>query len=810
MFCDNIDFISSDNIENISILKDASAAAIYGVKAANGVIIVTTKKGVQGAPVISYNGYAAMQVPTNIVPLTNKEQYIEFFNLANKNMPGWIDKTPNDYPANTDWYSELVHPAFMHNHSIDVSGATDKNSYSLGLNYFEQDGTLYEDNAYERYNIRARFEQKAAKWLTIGASTIYTNYNKQSAAESALRSAYVNPPVYGVYNDNNLQAYPERFDSPQNYGYSNAYGNPVATAYYHYDHVKGNRLLLSTFADFNIYQGKLKFKTSYNVDVLQMETKGYIPESYVGGSQGTNQSELTETFENQTMHIIDNILSYSDSKNNHNYTIMLGQSTRMQNMRKLWGKAINVPNTDEKSMYLKTGSGRDRNNNDDAWRYNGLSAFMRGTYNYADRYLLSLTFRADASSKYQEKWGYFPSLGAGWVLTQEDFMAGQKVFDFLKVRASWGMLGNDNVPSNSGIAVAVPGVNSSGVFGDNLVDGLGQQTAVAPNYLKWERVTEWNAGVDATFLKRRLSAEFDYYYRVTDNVVYSAPVSAGIELLGNNGKVLNTGAELTINWSDRAGRDFDYHIGMNATTIHNEVLELQGREYIPGASVPGGFATRTAVGHPIGAFYGYELDRIAKNTAEGGAGYPIYKDNDGVEGITEADKTYLGSPIPYLIGGLELGCSYNLGKERGIIDFNLSFYGQAGNKIFNQKRLNRATYPDGNYDMDYYENAYTSNNKSGIYPSPEAYNQGVVQQPNSFFVESGSFIRIQNVQVGYTIGSIPHIAALRVYLSADRPFSYFTYNGFSPEISGSPIATGIDNQVYPMSAIYSVGLKVNF
>jgi TonB-linked SusC/RagA family outer membrane protein len=820
MFVDNLDFISADNIETMSILKDASAAAIYGVKAANGVVIVTTKKGMEGKPVISYDGSVSVQVPVNIVPMTNKEQYIDFWNLANQNVTGWTPRNPNNYPANTNWYKELIGPAIMHNHSIDVSGATESTNYSVGLNYFSQDGTMKVDNNYERLSIRGRFEQKATKWLSVGASILFTNFNQKSEEQAALRQAYVNPPVYPVYNSDNTSAYPVNFDSPQRYGYPNSFGNPVAAAYYRNNRTKGNRFLASAFADINIWKDKLKFRSSYNVDFHNTINFNYQPENFVGGSQGTAHSNLTEKITANFNQIIDNVFTYSDSKNKHSYTVTLGQSTRMFKQNFIEGTAKDVPNTDEQSIYLKTGSAKDRNNNDGAEMLNGLSAFARATYNYGEKYLLSATFRADASSKYQQKWGYFPSFGAGWVISEEDFMKKSKGIDFFKLRVSWGMLGNDNVPANSGVALALPGIGSSAVFGDNLVDGLGQQTKVAPNYLKWEVVSEWNVGLDFAFLNKRLTAEIDYYYRVTNNVVYNAPVSGTTdELLGNYGKVLNTGVEFSLGWKDRAGSNFSYNINLNATTIHNKVLELDGREFLPGAQVTNGYATRTQAGHPIGSFYGYRMTGIAKSHTEGDIGYPIYFDKDG-NGITPDDMVFLGSPIPYLIGGLEFGCSYNFGKKAGAIDFGISFYGQAGNKIFNQKRMNRSVFPDGNYDLNYYNNAYTSNNKNGIYPSPEAFNRSIVQQPNSFFVEDGSFLRIQNIQIGYTITGIPKISSLRIYLSADRPYSLFSYNGFSPEVSksfnsagvatGSPITSGIDNNIYPMSAIYSVGLKLSF
>ena len=229
----------------------------------------------------------------------------------------------------------------------------------------------------------------------------------------------------------------------------------------------------------------------------------------------------------------------------------------------LSGSAQDVPGIDEQSKYLVTGSFRDRNAWDGASAYNGLSFFTRGTYNYSDKYLATFTFRADASSKYQEKWGFFPSVGLGWVLTGEDFMANQKLFDYLKVRTSWGMLGNDNVPANSSVTLGQTGAGSSGIFGDQLIDGVGAQTVVQ-NYLKWEVVNEFDIGVDFAFLKSRLSGEADYYHRVTNNVVFYAPIATGggvAELLGNNGSVLNHGFELNLKWKQNVREKLSYNIG---------------------------------------------------------------------------------------------------------------------------------------------------------------------------------------------------------------------------------------------------------
>jgi hypothetical protein len=260
---------------------------------------------------------------------------------------------------------------------------------------------------------------------------------------------------------------------------------------------------------------------------------------------------------------------------------------------------------------------------------------------------------------------------------------------------------------------------------------------------------------------------------------------------------------------------FNYHVGINATTIRNRVVSLDGmREYIPGALVRGNYSTRTQVGHPIGSFWGYEIEGVYGSEAEAlrdpvnqtvkGEGFFKYRDRNGDNVINDEDKTFLGSPIPWLTLGLDFGFDI-----KGF-DFSLTLQAQIGNKILNAKRMNRDVFPDGNYDLDFYENAWRADRKSNVYPSPDAYNNGFTQQANSFFVEDGSYFRIQNVQLGYTFSRIKYLSSIRVYIAAQRPLTLFGYKGFTPEVSGSPIATGIDTNTYPMQAIYTLGLNMKF
>ena len=819
VFVDDLGFLSPGDIQEMTVLKDASASAIYGVRAANGVVIITTRRGQTGKAIITYDGYVGIQTPVNVMKLAGRDQYVELLNEANASVPGYVPKVASDYPNTTDWYAALLRNALTHSHSLDVSGANDKTNYSVGLAYYDQEGIMKADNNYDRLNFRARLDQTVSKWLDLGVNTVVSRYAQTTSDASAFFQAFVNPPVYGVINNDNTAAYPVKYDSPQLYGFGNSYANPYAIAHYNENGEKGLNLVFSVYAQAQFLDNRLKLRTSYNLDYGTYRTQSYIPEYFVGGSQGVTVSSLAKTFAQSDRHIIDNTITYADRIGPHSFSVMLGQSTRIERFTALSGSAVSVPAYDEQSKYIGNGSNSNSSVNDLSpapYLYRGVSFFTRGTYNYKDRYLATLTFRADGSSKYNEKWGYFPSAGLGWVLTSEPFMAQQNAVDFLKLRASWGQLGNDSVPANSTLILGNIGTGVSAVFGDNLYDGLGAQT-VLQNFLKWEVVSEWDVGVDFAFLRNRLSGELDYYHRTTDNVVFYVPIATGggtAELLSNNGRVLNSGFELTLGWADSVGKDFQYNIGLNLSTIANKVLELQGRDYIPGASVRGNYSTRTQVGYPVGAFWGYEVEGVYASDEQAAAdpvwqevkaaGYFKYRDIDGNGVINEADKTYLGSPIPWLIGGLDFGLVW-----KGL-DFSLTLQGQVGNKVLNAKRMNRDVFTDGNYDLNFYQNAWRPSRLSDTYPSAAAYNSAFVQQANSFFVEDASYFRIQNVQVGYTFSNLKGISSLRVSLTAQRPYTYFRYNGFTPEVSGSPIASGIDTSTYPLQSTYTLGLKISF
>ena len=261
-FVDNLDFISPNDIEDMTVLKDASASAIYGVRAANGVVIITTRHGTKGAPAILYDGYVGVQIPVNVMKLANKSQYIGLLNEANSSVAGYEPKDPSKLPAGVDWYSVLLRNAMTQNHSLGVSGATDKTNYSAGLSYFNQEGILNAENAYDRLNFRSKLDQTVNSWLSVGVNIVLSRYTRTSSDNNAFFQAFVNPPVYDIYNDANEAAYPVKYDSPQLYGFGNSYANPVAVARYNENSEKGTNLVFSTYAQLSFLNGKLNFKTS--------------------------------------------------------------------------------------------------------------------------------------------------------------------------------------------------------------------------------------------------------------------------------------------------------------------------------------------------------------------------------------------------------------------------------------------------------------------------------------------------------------------------------------------------------------------
>lgn len=824
MFFDNIDFLNNNDIQDLSILKDASAASIYGVRAANGVVLVTTKKGTLNKPAtITYDGYVGFQQTTNVLKMANSEQYRTMLTEMNGST-SVIDKATKLWGGlpNTSWYDELLRTAITHNHSVDISGGTDKASYSVGASYLFQEGIMDAKNDYNRFNLRTQADYRAFSWLKVGVNVMLSNSEQNAPKSSAWAAAYRVPSIMPVYDDKNEMASPIKYASPSQVGLSEYYFNPVAIANYNEAKNTSLRVLPSFYAQIDFLPEKLFFKTTYSQDINILQERTFTPVYNVGSDQVNKVSTLEK--KNNIYHswILDNVLTYRERFGDHGLTAMVGNSVREENWRNLWGKASGVPGGHEEYYYLNQGNADGRTTGDDGSSYRGVSFFGRVAYDYKSKYLLSATMRADGSSKYQEKWGYFPSIGAAWNISEEDFMQGQKWADYFKLRASWGKLGNDKIKASDGFASIKQNMETSGIFGNSAIPGY--TNVVYFSWLGWEVVNETNVGVDFKTLNSRLSVEADWYYRLTENAVIEAPLPMGAgNLLGNNGEILNTGVEVSVNWSDRIGKDFSYFVGANITTLHNEVKNLNGLPYLYGGSAE--FRTISKLGGEMNAYYGHEIEGVYQNAAEIAAD-PIavanglnpgdfkYKDQNVDGKINDDDRVVLGSYIPNFTYGINLGFSYKN------FDFSAVMQGVAGNQIVNRKRGDRRWHSEINYDADMVENRWTGEGSTNSYPSAAGtINPWNIAKFNSFYVEDGSYFRLQNVQAAYTFPKKDFgkfkMPSIRLSLAAERPLTIFKANSFSPELTGknadgttSDAAIGFDTEVYPLAATYTFGLRI--
>ena len=828
MFYDDINFLNNSDIQEMSVLKDASAAAIYGVRAANGVVIITTKKGKRNQNAkITYNGYVGVQSATNVLKMANSEQYAQMLLEANydayvANMKASIDRYGGSYAdadfhnwtfgANTDWYNELLRKAVITNHSIGISGGSEKAVYSLGVSYLYQDGIMDADNNYKRLNFRAAVDYDATSWLKVGFSGVFSNSTQINPNNSAWKEAFNSPSIYPVYDENNAEAFPEKFASPASVGFTSNFYNPVATAKYNNSRNENYQVLSNFYAQFNILPERLNFKTNYSYDYTGTRGRSYIKPYYVSSWQQKSVSELTKSTTNYYNYIWDNTLTYSDKFGDHKVGAMLGYSMRQQQYRYLWGKASNVPEGKDEYMYLGQGDADGVTLGDDGYCYRGQSYFARLNYDYAGKYLLMFTMRADGSSKYQEQWGYFPSVGAAWVMSQESFMQNQKAFDYLKLRASWGRLGNDHVAASDGFASINTGNGASGVFGNTTIPGF-QNTSYF-SYLKWELVDEANVGVNFSTLNNRLNVDLDWYHRMTKRAVISPRLPFSNDVLaGNYGKILNTGFDVAATWSDRIGNDFKYSIGLNMSFLKNRVKDLGGTDYVKGGK------TINMVGEEMNSFYGFKVVGIYQNDAECAAD-PIavanglvpgdfkYEDVNGDNVIDGNDRQTLGAYIPNLTYGVNLGFSWKN------LDFELTTYGQAGAQMYNRKRALRYSQSNFNFDESQYKNRWTGEGSTNEHPSAAALVKGwnvSDQKVNSYFVESADFFRIQNITLAYNFRNLKMgnytLPGLRLSLTADRPFTTFSANAFTPELSDSE---GWDVEVYPLTSTYTFGVQIDF
>ncbi len=829
MFFDNIDFLNPNDIATMSILKDASASAIYGVRASNGVVLIETKSGgYNQKPEIIYDGYYGTQVPQNVLKMANTQQFaqyvnetgspadIEFLNNAIQRF-GRSRVDPNLPNVNTDWYSEIMSPASIQNHSLTFNGGGDRTRYSIGGSYFEQNGLMKERrNEFKRLNFRVKLDADLRDWITVGGNLNISTARRYNADDGAWFRAYNTVPILPKFDPLNTGATGTEvpLSNAQLIGYRGNQ-NPFYSILFSDNRNNIAKIMGNFYADLELVPNKLSFKTAYNYNIDQINTRN-VSFAYNDGVT-ERQSSLSRSNFTRYNQIWDNFFTYNDNWGKHNLTAVLGQSFRSETFEALSarGEGLNPEPAfgQEEFWYLSNSTNFDLNAiGDGGERLFFQSFFARVAYNYNDRYLVYGTVRRDGNNKFQQQWGNFATIGAGWVISSEDFF-NVPAISFLKIRGSWGQLGNDGISPS----VGVPTLQENNLAIDD-VRIIGRRLNPTFDLIdRWETTVEKNFGLNATLFKDRLSVEADYFIRDTRNLAVSIipPVFRATERR-SVGEIRNQGLELTVNWNERINDDFSFYLGGNITTLKNTVLNLGGPNHLDAGSAE--FRQRSIIGEPYLAFFGYEVEGVFQNQEQiNSSGYTQefindnslvpgdfkFKDQNGDGVVNDEDRVVLGSFLPTFTYGINAGFSYK--------NFNFStlLQSQRGHNILNRKRGELIFTNDTNLDAELISNLWRGEGTSNVYPSASGLRRGWNQNMSSYFVEDGSFFRIQNVQMTYSLINQElfgvAMPSTRITLTAERPLTLFNYNGFNPEVPN-----GIDRQVYPIPAIYTVGLNVTF
>ncbi len=821
---DDISFLNSADIDNISVLKDASSEAIYGIRAANGVVLITTKKGKRGEkPVINYSGFVGNQVVTNQIKMATGSQYEQMINEQTilNGKPAYYSNPASS--GNTDWYHQILRNAMVTNHQISIAGGAEKSTYNLSFGYYNQDG-IVKTNNYNRYTLHLQNDYQITRALKVGitaAGNISKSNNINGGIFHQLYSAAPNVPVYyadGTYGDpNDFQV-----------GSSNQF-NPQVTMDFYNDNTKTYKLNANAYLDLKITKS-ITFHSSIGGDFEQGENINYAPVYTATLAQRNTVSKLNARREENRNWILENTLTYTKKISDHSFKFLIGQGAQEYKYYKLEVSAQDVP-PGSGNQYFSLGNSSTSNVTDAGTLSRVNSYFGRLNYAYADKYLLTATLRADGSSKFSgnNRWGYFPSVGLGWVVSNEKFMQNQNIFNSLKLKGSWGKIGNVSVPANLSVLTVTQSNQFVYVGGNGTTSPGASINTVVPPTTYWERGVGTDVGLEASLLHNRLYAELDWYNKKTEKAIFDIPILGSIgtssgSIIGNQATFQNQGFEFLLTWKDQINKDWNYSISANAGINNNKVLEVStGANAIYQQVGPTGganFNTRTIVGEPIGEFFGYQVVGIFQSATDilnykSKAGAVIqpqaqpgdfkYLDVNGDGVINAKDKVVLGNPNPKLVFGINTSLAYKA------FDFSLDLQGVSGVQIYNANYGLR--YGTENYTEDFYKNRWHGEGTSNVYPSANI-GGSTNYLSNSFYVEDGKYIRIRNIQLGYTFPFAclqkAGISKLRVFANAQNPFNFFPYRGFSPEVGGAPTKAGVDVNVYPLYATYNFGVNLTF
>ncbi|MGI6232545.1 MAG: SusC/RagA family TonB-linked outer membrane protein [Prevotella sp.] len=856
-----LDYLNPSDIQSISVLKDAASGAIYGTRAANGVILVTTKKGKKGRTSVNYNFSYGWQNPWKKRDVLNATEYAIMMNegLVNAGQEPIYDD-PYSYGEGTDWQEEVFNDnAGVSNHELNISGASDRVNYYLSMGYYHQDGIVggnYNRSNYRRLTLRANSQYllfddtKTRDWLNKLTVTVNLSYarvksksidaNSQwgSVLGSALYlSPILTPTVTGAAADAQSSLYGSQYMLYDSNGEmytvpGSSYqemNNPLAMLSLPGDEGWSHKFVANFAGDLSIGWG-LKYRISYSADMSFWGSDGYTPLYYLSGNNKSTITNAHQTSDRGTVWQLENTLTWDKVFGDHTINLVVGQSALKSNGRNLYGMIQNVTGLQygKPNMNFASGlqeDGEQATSGGPANEHRLSSYFFRASYNYAERYMAQFTIRRDGSSRFgaNHRYATFPSFSLGWNITNEPFMQNKiKWLSNLKLRASWGKNGNDNIGDFSYAAYSASGYN--GVFGKSESTWTGTQAGQLPNPdLKWEESEQTDIGLDFGFFRNALTFSVDVYKKKTNGMIISMPIPNYVGAtapLGNVGDMTNEGVEMETSYKWRIA-DAQFHVKGNLSYLKNRLdnlgnstgfLDLDNMQNT-------GTITRASNGEPFPYFYGYKTDGIFQTMeevnsyvdADGNVIQPDaqpgdvrFVDINGDGTIDASDRTKIGKGMPDWTYGLTFTANWRN------FDFMFMFQGTIGNDIYDATR--RTDVKPANLPS-YMLNRWTGPGTSNKYPR-FVVGDGTNWQSSDLYITDGSYFRLKNIQLGYTIPQEltrkVFIKSLRVYVAAENLFTLTKYAGYDPEISSGGTSLGVDYGVYPQSRTFTVGFNLGF
>ncbi|TKG93744.1 TonB-dependent receptor [Puteibacter caeruleilacunae] len=821
--------INPNDIESMDILKDAASAAIYGARAANGVIIITTKRGKKGKGVVAYNGYYGVQKIYNPIKTMTGSQYASYINdlRATVGAPQVFDN-PASFGEGTDWVDEITQVAPMQDHQVSLSGGGEKGSYLLSLGFMDQEGTTI-GTSFERITVRSNGDRQINDWLKVGSNISFSKSKQRAVGgsrenfNSIITSAYSFYPTIPVYDENG------DYSATDKNGFYKPVANPLFIAERTSYPPVTNRFMGNLYAEIKVLEN-LKFKSAVSYTYNSNHNKG-ISDTYDLGAALQDRQYVSRSQSYSSNMLIENTISYDFDLNGQKLQMVLGQSFEDYDSENL---SVGTGYADNGHYVVDANGVEVPSIGNNVQEYSMSSFFGRVFYNYDERFLITANFRADGSSRFgaNNKWGYFPSVSAGWRVSEEDFFPENSWISSMKLRAGWGQVGNNEIGNYSFSAPMQSGFGYP--FGDvagTRLNGMAT-TRIANPDLKWETVTQYSFGLDASLFDGKMNVVAEYFNKNHSDMLVPVQQSGvtGISydftpgtMTQNIAELSNSGIELAVDYRGNLG-EVGYSIGGNITTFNNEVKKVGGKGYYETFPFQGTSLVRTQEGRELGEFYGFVSDGLfqsadevtshAFQTAGTAPGDIRFKDLSGPEGtpdgkIDDYDKTFIGSPVPEF--------TYGLNTEFDYKNWTLTaqFTGSYGNDIANLTKRSLLDVTRGENKMDY--TPWSVSNSTSIYPRAHANDPNKNMRFSDYYVEKGSFFRCKLIQVGYTLPSDMlksfDISRLRIYGSIQNPFTITNYSGVNPEVGsqgGSNTKAGIDHFLYPLSRVYLLGVNLSF